>query len=274
MSAALGELARRVGMSTTPIVAIYFCGYTLAYDDRMFLLPVTAFVSRPTDILTQGIPAQSVVDLARRGARVSLTAFDIYDRATIGKPGAASPATRSARSSKRKHRCPVTWCLPRRRARGARPRRRSRNRSRRHSETHRSNSAVSWRICNEYCPVPESRSMQRTTATGHPRDACPAGSRLRQRSERLAAFPCRFGANATESPPMPEEDQYNVLDRRRIQAALRQLGYYVGEVDGVIGPDTRAAIRRYQHELRAPMTGRLTAEQATRLVSGLSQPSG
>ena len=30
--------------------------------------------------------------------------------------------------------------------------------------------------------------------------------------------------------------------------------------------DTRAAIRRYQHELGAAMTGRLTAAQATKLV--------
>jgi peptidoglycan hydrolase-like protein with peptidoglycan-binding domain len=70
---------------------------------------------------------------------------------------------------------------------------------------------------------------------------------------------------------MPEEAEYSVLDRRRIQAALRQLGYYDGDVDGVIGPETRAAIRRYQHELGAPMTGTLTPPEATRLVAGLAQ---
>ena len=47
-------------------------------------------------------------------------------------------------------------------------------------------------------------------------------------------------------------------DRRLVQRALGKLGYYDGQVDGVFGPDTRAAIRRYQHELGAPMTGRLT----------------
>jgi peptidoglycan hydrolase-like protein with peptidoglycan-binding domain len=57
-------------------------------------------------------------------------------------------------------------------------------------------------------------------------------------------------------------------DRRRVQASLAKLGYYDGRVDGVFGPETRAAIRRYQHELGADMTGRLTAAQATRLAAG------
>ena len=56
-------------------------------------------------------------------------------------------------------------------------------------------------------------------------------------------------------------------DRRRIQTVLARLGYYDGQVDGVFGPDTRAAIRRYQHEIGVPMNGRLTADQASRLVS-------
>ena len=52
-----------------------------------------------------------------------------------------------------------------------------------------------------------------------------------------------------------------------VQRALANLGYYAGQIDGIIGPETRAAIRRYQHELKQPMTGHLTAAQATSLVS-------
>jgi peptidoglycan hydrolase-like protein with peptidoglycan-binding domain len=69
---------------------------------------------------------------------------------------------------------------------------------------------------------------------------------------------------------MPDEDKMMEADRRRVQAALAVLGYYGGRVDGQFGPETRAAIRRFQHEIGADMTGRLTAEQAGRLVAGRS----
>jgi peptidoglycan hydrolase-like protein with peptidoglycan-binding domain len=55
-------------------------------------------------------------------------------------------------------------------------------------------------------------------------------------------------------------------DRRRVQEALYRLDYYQGHVDGIVGPLTRAAIRRFQHDIGAEMTGYLTAEEANRLV--------
>ena len=56
-------------------------------------------------------------------------------------------------------------------------------------------------------------------------------------------------------------------DRRRIQLALAALGYYSGRIDARFGPETRAGIRRYQYEIGAEMTGVITGEQASRLVS-------
>jgi len=56
--------------------------------------------------------------------------------------------------------------------------------------------------------------------------------------------------------------------RRQVQQALAGLGYYDGRIDGIFGPETHAAIRRWQHELHAPMTGHLTGPEATRLTSG------
>jgi len=50
---------------------------------------------------------------------------------------------------------------------------------------------------------------------------------------------------------------------------LAKIGYYSGRIDGTFGPETRAAIRRYQFEIKAELTGRLTAEQATRLVNSM-----
>ena len=55
-------------------------------------------------------------------------------------------------------------------------------------------------------------------------------------------------------------------DRRAVQIALARMAYYDGQVDGLFGADTRAAIRRWQHEVGADMTGTLSGAQATRLV--------
>jgi hypothetical protein len=66
---------------------------------------------------------------------------------------------------------------------------------------------------------------------------------------------------------MPDEDYMTEQERRQVQTMLAAMGYYAGRIDATFGPETRAAIRRYQFEIKGDMTGRLTAEQATRLVN-------
>jgi peptidoglycan hydrolase-like protein with peptidoglycan-binding domain len=66
---------------------------------------------------------------------------------------------------------------------------------------------------------------------------------------------------------MPEEDLMTLEHRRRMQEALKLLGYYTGPLDGVFGPETRAAIRRFQMQTMAEPTGRLTPQQASRLAT-------
>jgi peptidoglycan hydrolase-like protein with peptidoglycan-binding domain len=66
---------------------------------------------------------------------------------------------------------------------------------------------------------------------------------------------------------MPAEVNMSEVNRRQIQEALRRQSYYTGPVDGIFGPLTRAAIRRFQHEIGADTTGHLTAEEASRLVT-------
>jgi peptidoglycan hydrolase-like protein with peptidoglycan-binding domain len=65
----------------------------------------------------------------------------------------------------------------------------------------------------------------------------------------------------------PDEVNMTNADRRDIQIALARMSYYDGQIDGLFGADTRAAIRRWQHEVGADMTGTLSGAQATRLVS-------
>jgi peptidoglycan hydrolase-like protein with peptidoglycan-binding domain len=42
---------------------------------------------------------------------------------------------------------------------------------------------------------------------------------------------------------------------RSVQAALRRLGIYSGQVDGILGPDTQRAIEDYQVKNKLPVTG-------------------
>ena len=48
---------------------------------------------------------------------------------------------------------------------------------------------------------------------------------------------------------MPADEQMTDADRRVVQSALTGLATTTGPIDGIFGPDSRAAIRRYQHEL-------------------------
>jgi peptidoglycan hydrolase-like protein with peptidoglycan-binding domain len=66
---------------------------------------------------------------------------------------------------------------------------------------------------------------------------------------------------------MPTEADMSETNRRQVQQALRRLGYDPGPVDGVLGPLTRAAIRRFQQAIGAEPTGSLTADEASRLVT-------
>jgi peptidoglycan hydrolase-like protein with peptidoglycan-binding domain len=59
----------------------------------------------------------------------------------------------------------------------------------------------------------------------------------------------------------------SATDRRQVQEALRRLDYYKGPADGVFGPLTRAAMRRFQQNIGADVTGALTADQVNRLLA-------
>jgi peptidoglycan hydrolase-like protein with peptidoglycan-binding domain len=66
---------------------------------------------------------------------------------------------------------------------------------------------------------------------------------------------------------MPAEDKMSDANRRQVQEALHRWGYYDGPIDGIFGPLTRAAIRRFQDSIGEKGTGHLTAAEASRLVS-------
>jgi len=47
---------------------------------------------------------------------------------------------------------------------------------------------------------------------------------------------------------------------RRVQAALYAQGYYTGALDGAVGPNTRAALSKFQRDHGLPVTGTITTE--------------
>jgi Putative peptidoglycan binding domain len=49
--------------------------------------------------------------------------------------------------------------------------------------------------------------------------------------------------------------QFSDNEIRSVQAALRRQGIYSGQVDGILGPDTRRAIEDYQRRNKRPVTG-------------------
>lgn len=74
-------------------------------------------------------------------------------------------------------------------------------------------------------------------------------------------------STAARVATMPSEHKMSAANRRKVQEALRHLGYYRGRVDGIFGPQTRAAIRRFQNSIGSKGTGYLTAVEASRLAS-------
>jgi sporulation protein YlmC with PRC-barrel domain len=73
------------------------------------------------------------------------------------------------------------------------------------------------------------------------------------------ASPSASPITSTSTPaPQPEV--------RAAQQKLRDRGYYSGTVDGVMGPNTEAALRAFQRDRRLGVTGRLDAETARVLM--------
>ncbi len=87
-------------------------------------------------------------------------------------------------------------------------------------------------------------------------------------SEQSSSTPPPAPSSKALAVAMPAEDKMTAENRRQVQQALQRRGFYQGALDGVFGPATRSAIRRFQESIGANRTGRLTETEASRLVSG------
>jgi hypothetical protein len=66
------------------------------------------------------------------------------------------------------------------------------------------------------------------------------------------------GYYASSDPPSNSgSGSYQFNNTRAVQAALAWRGFYNGRIDGVMGPETRSAIRAFQRQQGLPETGEI-----------------
>ena len=267
MGAAIADWAAK---SSGASAVAYVCGYAVGFDDRTFLLPVSASIERDTDTLTQGLLAKSLLDaVGRSGGRAGLVLLDAVAKpASAGRLSLDSLANAPPTASVGFAAVGATAAPPQ----GATP----------------LAAAFAATLAGPELEIGQLLGTLRQRLPGN------AGTQIAVRAPLgpvwliggpaaapPPAAPAPVPAPAPAAPEAtappapraapvagPDEEHMTDADRRRIQGALLRLGYYDGRVDGIFGPDTRAAIRRFQHEIGAEMSGRITPEQSGRLLAG------
>jgi hypothetical protein len=266
LAAALGELGERLESAPRASVFIYICGYVAAMNDRPFLLPVTASLRRPSDVMTQGILAKTLLDLLERGdpsrAVVALDVATLPDASDLSLGGLAELSTPAGAgviavvgSPPPTGPTPLAAALA---AGLAAP------------------DVESATLLSGVQAALKAERAVRIGALRLPEESRPLAVDDPPPPEpaRPAETPPIAGSGETleETPPpplprFPDEDIMTDGERRQVQEALKRVGYYVGEIDGLFGSETRAAIRRFQFEIGAEMTGTITGKQAARLLA-------
>ncbi len=234
MGGALTAFTSSVAAEPDAPALLYVCARASAIGTRDFVLPRIEGRIAQTDVLADGIPL-TVFAAALRPARQGMLALDLLPAPGLAPPrGMLDPASLGP-------------------GEGA-------------------------AIALDTGPPSLATPMATAIAQGAARGAAGLATALQAVSPPLATLhvpPAPAPAPAPQAPaaapapaPAPAAAPANPEEaRRRAQVALATLGYYDGRIDGVFGPDTHAAIRRYQHEIGAPMTGDLTEGQMARLLA-------
>jgi hypothetical protein len=276
--AAIGALAKRTAASPPSVAVLYYCGYAREFNSRAFLLPAAANITRDNDVLTQGLIAKSLVDsLARVGDSSGVVLFD-------GFQPPETPATGLARLGEQIQ--PGSFAVVGANndaaAQGPTPAAQALRGQMTGDEVSLEKFVAGMRAefakggaGTAFIVAPTGRPSFLVGGKAPP----PAPTPTPAPPPPVAAAPPPAPPPAASPPPaapapppqqaMVDEDRMSDQDRRQVQVILATLGYYSGRIDATFGPETRAAIRRYQFEIKAEMTGRLTAEQATKLVNSV-----
>ena len=253
---------------------VYVCGYATDFNDRTFLLPVTAKIERPSDVMTQGVLAKAVLSgIGRDPATMGVVIFDLIAKpdgppkialdALVALPvpdgvGIIAATETAPADAPTPLAAAVVSALagPAVRTEGLLTAVQTQLTGAK-ATTLVAHMPVAPGYLAGAPPPPVARPAAAPPPAATPPAAPPA-------APAPAATP---PVAATPLEPVPDEAQMTDADRKKVQSALVRLGYYDNPIDAVFGPETRAAIRRYQHEIGGEMTGRLTAQQATKLVN-------
>ena len=242
---------------------VFVCGYAADFNDRTFLLPASANIARPSDVLTQGILAKALLNtISGDPDAVGMVVFDLIAKPDSPKinldalanlvvpDGVGVLAVSQAAPTDRP--TPLAEALA---AALAGP-------------VVRTNvlfTAVKTRLGAGAVTAMAAHAPVRpgVLAGKAPPDAYVPPQPPVAIARPFAPRPAIMGIPEV----LPDETLMTDEDRRKIQKALTRLGFYSLPADGHFGPETRAAIRRYQHQIGAEMNGILSAAQASRLVS-------
>ena len=271
IDAGMSEFADRLSNGKGPGF-IYICGYATDFNNRTFLLPTTARIGRPSDVITQGVLAKSMLTtVSRDPSGVAVVVFDLIPQpgppqridldalANVAVPDGVGVIV-ATETTTTQGPTPVAAALvaalsgPEVRTEGVLA-------SVKAKLAGSPSTVVAWHVPAH----PGFLAGGPPVSPPHPPPppTAPVAAPVAPPVAPLVAAP------VATAPPvqMPDDAQMTEFDRRQVQDSLLRLGYYDRAVDAIFGPETRAAIRRYQHEIGGEMTGRLTAEQATRLVN-------
>jgi hypothetical protein len=260
---AIGEFSSLLSASPGATAVVYSCGYATTFNDRPFLLPVSVNITRRADLLTQGVLAKYLIDvIAHDGAGPSVVAIDVVPMPQTNEPVRLDLLIQDNLPNGLGMIC-VSQSKP---------------------------ASESTPLATDLVADLKGSDVQTGTLLAGMQQQLAASKAVMVAAQHLPVTsgfligapppppsppPPPVGAATapapTAAPPpaiaMPTEEPMSAGIRRWVQTALVKLGYYDGPIDGAFGPDTRAAIRRYQHDLGADTTGYLTAAQTFRLVN-------
>jgi len=272
IGAAMGKFQSAIEDHPGASAVAYFCGHAAALDQRIFVLPVSASLVRPSDVRTQGILAKAFLDLMQRGrtsralvlmdldSRESLSqeALNVLARietdagtgliAVVGSLDKES-ATLLASTLAEKLAAPDVATVPLLRGLDS-----------------KLSKSTDTRIGAMHLPL-TSLALAEEDPLHPPKAQTPGPTPVILEPPPAAAAPQPVVVPPSVEPSFPDEAAMTPEQRRMVQIGLARFGYYGGRIDSVFGPETRAAIRQYQGEIRAEVTGIITGEQARRLLT-------